>query len=178
MALISQSCPILLSACLSLSGTWSDESVQFSNTLGHYHLTDLRVFFSFLGIPFCQYSSSLLLKVLQPQSDLAGKCHGWICDMWCVKALWPNQILFRWLQQTEQCGVMCRNMLHCLTPILLHITQHCSVCCNYFNTLWSNSGAPVHHNALYCVLQLFKQSLVQQQCSCTLKHAVLYPAII
>ena len=80
MALISQSCPIPLSACLSLSGMWSDESVQFSNTLGRYHLTNPRVFFGFLGIPFCQYSSSLLLKALQPWANLVGKCHGWIRD--------------------------------------------------------------------------------------------------
>ena len=59
---------------------WSDESIQFCDTLGHYHPTDPCVFFSFLGFLLCQYSLSSLLKVLQPWANLAGKCHGWIRD--------------------------------------------------------------------------------------------------
>ena len=45
-------------------------------------------------------------------------------------------------------------------PVLLHIVPHCSVCNSYLNILWSNHSDPVCYTALFCVLHLFKYSLV------------------
>ena len=148
MALISQSCPILLEACLFLSGTWSDESVQFSNTLGRHHPTDPHVFFSFLSILLCQYSSSLLLKVLQPQSNLMGKCHRWIRDTQDQR---PACVATKMCRTKDP-----KNLDHQYHPHHTHDTSpRCSSAPRYAQHLCIHNAAPKRHREVSNVKSFF-----------------------